>query len=326
MRVTLVALTALFVAVDAAPAAPSDKYAPDDTDAVIVINVKQVLASKLFTENLKKLVENALSKEPAASVLKESKFNPLTDVDRVTVFLTRSGFSVERVPDAEGPDFLFEGRFDPKNIDALFQKLTKDRFSHERYGDVKIYQLPGPTPMGVFGASLDKNHVFAASRIAHTKAALDKAAGKAKTGLKNKTFAERFAKLPEGHALAATATGETVIHKTFKVVADKITDVKLVTLADLGVQSLVASAKVDTDISFRVELTASDKDKAAKMAKDIREGVKKIAAEVPKDLSRLAGVLEALHLEVKEAKLTLEGKIDAAALKQLVEAASMPRR
>jgi hypothetical protein len=327
MRVTLVALAALFVAVDVVSAAiPSDKYAPDDTDAVIVINVKQILASKLFTENLKKLVEDALSKKPVASILKESNFNPLTDVDRVMVFWPRSGFSVEKVPDAEGPNFLFEGRFDPKKIDALFKMITKDAFSHEKYGDAKIYQLPGPTPMGVFGVVLGNHQVFAALRIAHTKAALDKAAGKATTALKNKAFAERFAKLPEGDTLVATATRETVIFKEFKGDADKRIDTKLVTLADLGVESLVASVRVDTDVSFRVELIASDKDKAAKMAKDIREGVKKIAAEVPKDLSRLADVLEALQFEVKEAKLTLEGKVDSAAVKQLMEAASMPRR
>src|SRR5262249_43833652 len=117
-RAGLLAL-ALVAAAPAAPAAPVPaqapvpplgKYLPDDTDFVAVVNVKQVVASPLFSKHFLKMAEAALKGEQAQRFLKGAGLDPLKDVDRVLVVLSRSCWNDARPGRNEGPVFIFQGR------------------------------------------------------------------------------------------------------------------------------------------------------------------------------------------------------------------------
>src|SRR5689334_14245666 len=92
------ALLALAVVV---PVRTSDfeKYLLDDTDAVLTINVKQLVGSTAYTKNLQKKIEDQLKALPAQMVLKDSGFDPLKDIERVTLV---TGRSVHRTVEKNG--------------------------------------------------------------------------------------------------------------------------------------------------------------------------------------------------------------------------------
>src|SRR6516164_3409564 len=78
-------LSALSVTAAPAPpaAAPIDKYLLNDTDLLIVVEVKQILASPFLTKKHRQQIEELLKSEPAQVWLKDTGFDPLRDIDRV---------------------------------------------------------------------------------------------------------------------------------------------------------------------------------------------------------------------------------------------------
>src|SRR5947209_19965002 len=70
------------------PAVKIDKYLPDNTGGVFVVDVKQILASKAFTKDVKKQIEDVLKMDEVQMVLKDSGFDPLKDVDRIVEAIT----------------------------------------------------------------------------------------------------------------------------------------------------------------------------------------------------------------------------------------------
>src|SRR5437879_5962078 len=146
LRGILVA-AALLVLSSAAQAAPApdepavkiDKYLPDVTGGVFVVDVKQILASKAFTKDVKKQIEDVLKMEEVQNVLKDSGFDPLKDVDRIILAIT-SGKE-----EMTGPFFVVEGRFDAAKFTAKAKELAEKfpNFKEVEIAKVKAYEF-GP--------------------------------------------------------------------------------------------------------------------------------------------------------------------------------------
>src|SRR5919202_323461 len=111
VRVALAALTLLGFTL-AAPSAPVprpggpsvpklEKYLLDDTDFVLLVNVKQVLSSPMYKKNFEKLVEEFLKQPAAQAILQDAGFDPLKDVEWAAVYTGRSCHPRDGMP----PDF-----------------------------------------------------------------------------------------------------------------------------------------------------------------------------------------------------------------------------
>jgi hypothetical protein len=87
-------VTALVAAIHALSAAAVDftKLLPDDTDLVLVVNVRQIVSSAAFTKHYRPLVDGFLKSDVAQIFLKGSGFNPLKDLDRVVVAVGRTSY------------------------------------------------------------------------------------------------------------------------------------------------------------------------------------------------------------------------------------------
>jgi hypothetical protein len=335
---SLAATLTLATAISAAPLgenALSDKYLPDDADAVVVVNVKQLLGSELYTKHYKKLVDDFLTSGPAAPLLKELGVDPLKDVDRIYGIATRSSYKLSTEFKEEGPVALLEGRFDAGKLVAAAEKAAKEHpaiLKLHVQGDARIveYTPPSNTPAGPAGYAvvLDRNHVFFSPRRADVDAALEKAAAKKKTALANKTFASLFRKLNDSDSLGVAASGDAKTNKVVIIPMDKPPEPKIATVSDLGgVQTMLISIRVESEATIKSALAFKDKDAAVKMDKTIEEGLKLAVQnlEKSKEFAALVKALKGVKTSVKGEVVTVEGKADAETLQQYVLGVLLPR-
>jgi hypothetical protein len=320
-----VSLAALFSLVVPASAVPlpkggsarlgplSVKYLLDDADGVVVLNVRQVLASPVYQKAFAKQLTWLLRDGKVAATLQDCGVDPLKDIDRICLVLGRSS-QVEQGAGI-GAFLLVTGRFDPAKLKAGAKKLAKATFDH---GSAKIFELAlNPS----YAAVLDKSHVVLASRKEQVQAALDKAAGKKKTMLKNKALAEMLAKIKPEDSLSVIATGDTVVGGTYSSVKDgngeRVTS-KVFTLAEsAGIKALSVVATVQDEVHVKVTMTAMSVDKARKVEKLITDGLQGFGARIGKEFPDLVKALKAVKIFRNGETITLQGKGSGEAVRDL---------
>src|SRR5262249_35733260 len=135
-----------------------DKHLPDDTDFLVVVNVKEITRSKLFTKHLQGDVEKLLGRAEVRPYLKDAGIDVLKDVEQVLVCMGKSCYSKSPRSGEDGPVVLFQGRFDKAKVDAQLAKLAKDGKGMQavEHKKAKFYRLGGPDG-GPYVAALDKN-------------------------------------------------------------------------------------------------------------------------------------------------------------------------
>jgi hypothetical protein len=278
----------------------SVKYLPDDADGVIVLNVRQVLASPAYQKAFARQLGGLLRDDKVAATLRDLGVNPLKDIDRVCLALGRSGGEKRA---GVGAFLLVAGRFDPAKLKAGAKKLAKGTSDH---GGAKIFEFEfNPS----YGAVLDKGHVVLAARKEQVEAALDKAAGKKKTTLNSKALAKMLGRLKSEDSLSVIFTGDTVVGGSFKTVNGKPVESKVITLAEsAGIQALTAVATVKDVVRVKVTMKATSADKAKEIEKLITNGVQAFAARSGKDFPHLAKALQTVKILRNEATLTLKGQ------------------
>jgi hypothetical protein len=310
---------ALLVAfLPSAAAAPSEKYLPDDTDAVVVVNVKQVLASELFPKLFKKYddpYDLGIGAYHLKNALREFGIDPLKDIDRLTVVQARSSLNDQREAKGDGPMAILGGRFDAAKVRAAVEKLVKDkRATIHKHGDAILYESRSDfSGLNLYLAVLDKETLFAALRRGPVEDALDKAAGKKKTALKNKNFAELYAQLKESDTLAAALSGEMRLGKTVSADGKKV---EFMSAGDQGIKTVTISAKVEAKLTFTVAATFKDKDTTASMEKEARRSQKE-SLGLEKSAPALARAIKAIAVTTKDNTITLAGQMDAEGVREL---------
>jgi hypothetical protein len=310
-----VAVLALAVPVQAAPApsdepAKIDKYLPDETGGVFVVDVKQILASKAFTKDVKKQIEDVLKMEEVQMVLKDSGFDPLKDVDRIIwAFTSRT--------EVTGPFiFVVEGRFDAKKLEAKAEQLSTQfpGIKPIEIGKTKAYEMSLGPPEPAYVALVDKGVlVFAVSKQDLTEA-IEKAGGKRKTEFKSKNLAKLIAKMDPKLAVNVACAGEMPTGGSARSVPGGRVVCEIFTLADQGIESVTGGLTVGEDIQGKVNFTAKDAEGAKKLAAEFEAGIAKATAEltkqaeVQKELAPLIDVFKSLKVTTKEQTITIEGK------------------
>jgi hypothetical protein len=126
---------ALALTLAAAPlrAAEIDKYLPEDTEVLSVLNVKQLLDSPLVKKyGLEQLKEALKGLDEVNTVLKDLDFDPFKDLDRILMAGPGGG------PGAEDRGLIIvHGRFDLDKFRAKGEEAAKDN------GEVlKIHKVP----------------------------------------------------------------------------------------------------------------------------------------------------------------------------------------
>jgi hypothetical protein len=290
----------------------SDKYLLDDADCIAVLNVRQVLASPAYQKALAGPLGEVLRNDQVAAILKDFGVDPLKDIDRICFLAGRSSQADNRPGHLAG-FFLFEGRFDPAKVHAGAKKLAKTVLER---GKAKVYELKlAPEPL--FLAVLDRSHVVLAAKKEHVEDTLDKAAGKKKSGLKNKALAEMLAKIKPEESLSVIATGDMVVGGSSSSVNGQVTS-RVVTLAEsAGIQSLSVTANMKDEVHVSVTLTATSADKAREIEKFITDGIPQVVAMVGNNLPDLAKALKDAKIHRKNGSITIKGHGPGGAVQDL---------
>jgi hypothetical protein len=323
-----VALLITASAVQAAPAPDDppvgkiDKYLPDETGGVFVIDIKQILSSKAFTKELRKQIEDILKMDQVQMVLKDTGFDPFKDIDRALLAITpgADGFS--------GPFLVVEGRFDVAKLSAKAEEISKlfPAFKPVEIGKTKVYEMgfggSNPPYLGL----LDKNTLILAGTKQEMTDAIEKAGGKKKTEFKSKTLAKLIAKMDPKLAVNVACAAEMATGGSGMTVPGGGFVRMTRTLGDEGIDSVTGGIAVDEDAKAKIHFTAKDADIAKKLGAEFEVGLAQAQAEIAReavrnrDLAPVVDVVKSIKTSVEDQTLTVVGQGNAGAVEGLIRA------
>jgi hypothetical protein len=173
-----VALAAL--SVSAARAAEANKYVPADAEAVIHVNVKQILGSPLAKKHLLPQIEKALKdNQQLQQVLTLVGLDPLKDINGITI--SNAGQKGDKVL------VVFHGKFNADKINTTAEAVAKDK-----KGDLKIIKIGGKNvyesaakDRTVYSTLVDGNSLLVSTNKDYIAAALGGKTGRINQALKS---------------------------------------------------------------------------------------------------------------------------------------------
>jgi hypothetical protein len=172
-----------------------DRLVPADAGFLVAINVRKILDAPLVKKDAQKGLEKALAKdEELAKILKESGFDPLKDLDSITVtgpldLMSFKGFAVVR------------GRFQPDKILAAAATAAKqhpDKLKMVKEGNLEIVQIQGDRP--AYAAFADNRTLIISAEKSVTAEVVQRAAKPA--GRPNKALLGALSKLTGKEVIA----------------------------------------------------------------------------------------------------------------------------
>lgn len=314
-----------------ARAAEFEKYLPDDTDAVLTLNVKQALGSAVYTKHLQKFAADAMKKKEIQDFLQGTGFDPLKDIERVTVVTAKSCWPAPGEYQGKAPEgsplFVLEGKLTAAMLKTLVEKAAKQdpktKVTEQKVAGTTVWEAKGDGPDTVYFAAADKGvFVIGAGKAAVTEA-VEKGAGKKKTMLKNKDFSGLLAKVDPKATVSWAGVGDLVsdTYREKKSSDGKTTtNLRHQTLADKGIASLSGSVTVADDIKAQATLICKDADTAKKLATQAQDGlgngIKLLSAQ--KELAPLADAMKSVKVKQQDKTLAVEGQAKPEAIEALV--------
>ncbi len=332
-RTWLLAIVLLALAVPAAaapaPAARPDlsRFLIDDTDFVLVVNVKQILASPAFTKHYQKQVEGLLQNEAVQPWLEGTGFDPLKDVERLVVVMGRSCHASETHDDG-GPLVFLQGRFDPDRLRAKVDKLAESMpgaLQALTIDGLKAYELKAPGFVGI-GCLLDRHTFLLTHRKDQVTDAVARFTGKQKVALKFNALKPLLEKMSPDDSVSFVGLGEMVLGTSVSVSKDGMKTTRTVkhfTLGEQGIASIQGAVTVGDEAKGRATLTAKSDEAAKKVAKGMTDGLGMAKAELQRVVEKqpqfapAVALLQSVRITSKGRTITLEGQADAEAVKVL---------
>jgi hypothetical protein len=305
------------------------RFLLDDTDFVLVVNVKQILASPAFTKVYQKQVEELLQSAAVKPWLKGTGFDPLKDVERLIMAMGRSCHPSDTADDA-GPLVFVQGRFDPDKLHAKVAELAESvpgGLQTHTFDGIKAYELKVRAAPSGIGCLLDRHTLLLGPPRKELIAdAAARYAGKKKVELKHKALKPLLDKMNAEDSVSFVGLGEMVTGTTVTVRNDGMKTTRTVTvhtLGEQGIDSLQGSVTIRDDAKGRVTLTAKSEEQGKKLTKEMNDGLAMARAELQRavekepQLAPVLPVLQSVRITGKGRTITLEGQGDAEGLKGL---------
>ena len=263
-----------------------ERHLLDDTDLLVVVNVKEIVKSRFFTKSAINDVEKLLGRDEVKPYLKDAGIDPLKDVDQVVVSMGKSSHSDKPARDREdGPVIVLQGKFDKARIDKQLAKLAEDgkHVKAVEHNKAKFHRFDN----GPYIAALDKTALLICGSKAQVAEQLSRVAGKSKAKLKYpaiSAFLKARAKSPAAVdviALESMVTGTS--YSGVKGPGGAVEQVKHRTLGDEGFKQFTVQVKVKDDARGTLRM---DVKKAGDLDSKLKEG-QKVVAEMKEGLNNL---------------------------------------
>ena len=295
------------------------KYLPADTEIVITLNVKQLLASELVkshqaVEHLRAgLHANVPGGEEALKHLKQIGFDPLQDLHSVTVAMPPS-------KDPEAAFVILEGNFNAAKIKSTAEQLAKEKgdvIKITQAGAQTIFEITPPAEKKVFIA-LAGDKILLVSLI--SKQNLTEALGRGAPVAK-KQILDLLATTNPTQTASFVMTGSALV----KLSEDLPVPVQGADATLKAMTGITGALTVNKDVKFQLGVGMGDEATAKKLAEAANGGlfmVKGLAQQQIKDTPELAPVgdiLNTLKVGAEATAVVLRGEISAEVMRKLPE-------
>ncbi|HXG09631.1 MAG TPA: hypothetical protein VNK04_07570 [Gemmataceae bacterium] len=292
-----------------AGAAEVHKYLPDDTGAVVTINIRQILDSALVKKHaLERIKQGLKENEEVQKVLDALGLDPLKDIDQLIL-------ASPSLNEEEKGLVIVTGRFDPDKIKAKAAEVAKnqpDLLKLQKTGVYQVYEVKVPDqPKPVFAAVADRNTLVASVAGEYITEALDKAAGQKKTVLQKKEIGPLLERMDAKQSVWV-AVGSSALAKGLPAAADE--NVKEFFKK---VEAIAGGVTVRDDIKAQFVLSARDVQAAKEMNKVIADGINQlmgivaILAANQKELTPLVDVIKGVKTTIKDKAVVITAAVPA---------------
>jgi hypothetical protein len=300
-----------------ANAAEVNKYLPDDTGAVVTINVRAALDSPLVKKYAMDHIKQALKdNEEAQKVLNSLGLDPLKDIDQAVIAGSDIGESKALV--------IVTGRFDPDKIKAKAVETAKnqpDALKLHAAGGYSLYEVKMPDqPQPVFAAVADKNTIVASPSRDFVIDALDKGTGKKKGQLKSKEVTSLLERI-DGKQSLWIAVGGSTLEKSIPPVTDESVKELL-----KKVSAISGGVTTTEDVKAQFVVSAKDAQGAKELDQLINDGVNQglgllaLLVSNQKELAPLLDVVKSIKIATKDNAVTITGTVPGDLIEKAMKA------
>lgn len=291
-RMCVALIVGLLAVAGSVQAADYEKYLPDDTEAVIQLNFKQVLASPMLKDAIGAIKVLAAAQGAA---LKEIGFDPFTDLNHVIIAVPGGG-------NAEKAVILVTGKFDAAKIEAAAEKSGKADLKVHKVGSRKVYETKANVPQigeqGVFMSFVDGTTLALANSKDSITETLNRADGTKKSGLKadmRALIGKMDSKLSLSLAVLGTVAGQAEV-------SDRINNIT-------GGIALVDDIKLDLVIAAKNADTAKELEGLISMGLDQAKQILPIVAANQKQLAPLVDLIGVIKVACAGNNVTIKGHL-----------------
>jgi hypothetical protein len=307
-----------------ARAAEVDKFLPNETEAVITLNVRQVLDSPLVKKYGEGEIKKALNKdEKAKKILDALGLDPLKDINSVTIAVP----TLAAGKDLNKGLLIVHGKFDTDKFRAKAEEVVKEEgaaLKVHKVGGYTLYELKPPkekgTPAGLeatFLGLVNADTLVAGAAQDAVVEALDKQAGKKTTsvnkelqGLVEKADAKQslWAVLPAS-ALRKSPLGKGDDAKAFLAKCESIS---------LGVT-------VADDVKAQLLLAATNATAAKDLTAKLNDGLDQAKQIVGflvtnnKDVAPLVDFLDTVKVAAQGNAVTVKGEFEKGVIEKSIK-------
>jgi hypothetical protein len=292
-------------------AADIDPYLPNDTEAVVTINVRQILDAPLVKKEASDALKKTMDENGGVlKHLKELDLDPSKDIDRI-VLANSAG-------DPDRSLVIVHGRFEVAKFEAKAEELAKAQpnlwsltnVPDGAGGQYKVFKSakgldfssvrPGLKNKPAYIALLDKRVLVAAQEKDLVIDALDKAKGRKKTALKSKELA-RLLEKANGKQSVWVAVLPSVVGKLLPVDDDSSFKENLD-----KIEAISGGFTVEDELRLELALAVKDPEVARELSSEINDGINFLltfVALTSRENKQLESALDAL----KTMKATTRG-------------------
>ena len=310
-RTTLAALVVLALAIPAG-AAEVNKFLPDDTDAVLVLNVKQLLNSPLVQKHaLEELKTMLKGNSEATKHLEALGFDPFKDLTSITLAVCITKGEPKALMIAQG-DFDM-AKFEHKAEDLMKEKPGMLKVTKE--GKFKIYELKteqGGDKPGYFSAP-DSHTIVASNQKEYVVNALGRSDNKRPTI--KKEVEELITKADANQSLWFAVPGSSLLNSD---AAGSPDGKKFIEKLD----SVRGGVSINRDVKMAIDFVAKGADGAKELAEmlqgylDQAKGLLAVLAGDKKELAAAVGIIESMKVETSGNNVSLKAEASESQLEK----------
>jgi hypothetical protein len=301
-----------------ARAADLDPYLPEDSEAVLNVNVRQIVGSALFKKNALEQIREAIkANEEVAAILKDLGFDPLADLDRITIASPGGN-------DQDRGLIIVKGRFDLDKFKARGADAAKSdpdilkihKVADGQGGHFILYEVILPQQDNPLWVSLpEKNTLLASFGKDYVVDALKKVGKPAEVRLKDKELQALLKQVDDQQSVSLAVVGRAIPKDGLPgPVAEALAKV----------EAIGGGITLGDDIKLEVVVGARTVQEARELNRTINEGVNQglavlaLLAINDENFKPLLEVAKGVRCNVRDKAVTIKLTIPAEVIEGLL--------